>query len=162
MGDPKLHSKSKNVFLTSEGLKQLQSELDFLRKEKRKEIAKRLQEARDMAIEENAEYDAAMVEQDLVEGRITELEKILRRAKLISSVVKKSDIVTLGSTVIVQIGPSKIDQFTIVGKMEANPAKKRISNESPIGLALVGAKIGDSCEVLTPNNSYKVKIIEIK
>lgn len=163
MGDQKkLNTKQKSVFLTPQGLTELRAELILLKTEKRLELSKRLQDARDMGTEENAVYDAAMVEQDLLENRITELEKILREAKIISAGLTSGGIVTLGSTVIVQTGPGKLDEFTIVGKMEANPAKKRISDESPVGMALIGAKSGDRVEVLTPMTSYKVKIIEIK
>ncbi len=163
MGDlKKLNTKQKNIFLTPEGLQELRAELALLKTEKRLELARRLQDARDIDTEENAEYDAAMVEQELVENRIAELERILRGAKLISANIKAEGIVTIGSTVVVQMHAGKLDEFTIVGKMEANPAKKRVSDESPIGVALIGSKIGERVEVLTPVTSYKVKIIEIK
>jgi transcription elongation factor GreA len=162
MGDKQVQTRTKSVFLTPDGVQELRAELEFLKKEKRIELAKRLQEARAMAIEENSEYDSAMVEQELLESRIAELERILRDAKIINAGNKNTEIVAIGSTVIIQIGSGKVDEFTIVGKMEANPTKKKISNESPIGMALVGSKMGDSVEVLTPASTYKVKIIEIK
>ncbi len=162
MGEPiNLSAKSKKIFLTLQGLEELRTELNFLKKEKRAEIAGRLKEARELDdTDENAAYDAAMVDQDLVENRISELERILRDAKIIKTTVSDGTVV-LGSTVTIQI-KEKLDEFTIVGKMEANPMKKRISNESPIGIALLGNRIGDKVEVLTPVTRYSAKIIEIK
>lgn len=162
MGDKTgLNTRPKKIFLTLQGLEELRFELNFLKFHKRLEIAKRLQDARDLDdTEENAEYDAAMVDQELMENRIAELEQVLRDAKIIKSATS-GGIVSLGSTVVIQI-KDKLDQFTIVGKMEANPTKKKISNESPIGLALLGAKIGDKVEVATPITKYSAKVIEIK
>ncbi len=150
------------VYLTAQGLTEVQSELNFLKKSKRAEIAQRLQQARELGeIEENAEYDAAMDEQSLVETRISELERILRGARVIKQEAKGTEIVTIGSTVLVQMDGS-VDEFTIVGRVEANPAQKRISNESPVGTALLGAKVGEEVEVTTPIVKYKCKILEIK
>lgn len=151
----------KSVYLTAEGLKEAQSELEFLKTTKRAQISERIQRAIEFGdISENAEYDAALDEQALVENRIAYLEEILRDAKVISEVVKK-DFVVIGSTVTVDMDGS-IDEFTIVGKPEANPAKKRISNESPMGIALLGAKMGEEVEVVTPIVRYKCKVLKIK
>ncbi len=153
---------SKTVYLTSKGLDDARSELIFLKKTKRAEIADRIQRAREFGdVAENSEYDAALEEQSLVENRVFELEKVLRDAKVIKKDSKSNEIVTIGSTVLVEMD-GQLDEFTIVGRVEANPAKKRISNESPVGSALLGAKKGEEVEVATPIVRYKCKIIEIK
>lgn len=156
-------TRQKSVYLTPKGLEDVNSELEFLKKTKRIEIVERIQRAREFGdLTENAEYDSAMEEQSIVENRITELERILRDAKLIKKdSVLKSEIVTIGSTVVVEM-EGEVDEFTIVGRVEANPAKKKISNESPVGSAILGAKVGETVEVATPIVRYKCKILEIK
>lgn len=150
-----------NVYVTPKGLKEAQEELDFLKTAKRTEIAERIQRAREFGdVVENSEYDAALDEQALVENRIQYLEEVLKNAKVITE-SEKSDFVVIGSTVSVEM-EGEIDEFTIVGRVEANPAKKRISNESPVGAALLGAKIGEEVEVATPIVRYKVKVLKIK
>lgn len=153
----------KNVYLTQEGLHDAKSELQFLSTTKRIQLAKRLKDAREMDnTEENAEYDAAMTEQELVENRISELQKIIRTAKIIEhSAATSSSVITIGTTVSLETSDG-IDEFTIVGRTEANPAKKKISNESPLGSALLGAKKGDTVQVSTQILSYQCKILEIK
>lgn len=152
----------KKIYLTPEGLQDVKSELSFLKKEKRLEIAERIQRAREFGdLAENIEYDAAIDEQSLTESRISELEQILHDAKLIKEQIGGGNIVTIGSTVVVEMD-GEIDEFTIVGRIEANPAKKKISNESPVGSAILGAKVGEEVEVLTPIVRYKCKILEIK
>ncbi len=147
------------TFFTPEGLQEAKKELDFLKSEKLSEIADRIQQAREGGgIEENAEYEAALEEQSFIDAKIIELEKVLRNAKIIKE--HSSNIVEVGSRVKVK-SDGKIDEFTIVGKTEANPVKKKISNESPVGAALLGSKKGDLVEVSTPNLSYKYKILEI-
>lgn len=149
------------TYFTSEGLKEAREELHYLQTVKRNEIADRIQKAREFGdIEENAEYDAALDEQVLVEGRITYLENVLKNAQVIDEHSKK-DFVVIGSTVSVEIEGS-IDKFTIVGKMEANPVKKLISNESPLGIALLGAKVREEVEVKAPIVSYKCKVLKIQ
>src|SRR4051794_12807853 len=116
-----LSAKSKKIFLTPQGVEELRFELTFLKKHKRVEIAQRLQNAREQAgTEESSEFDSAMVEQELMENRISELERILREAKIIKSSASDNESVILGSTVLVQI-QDKLEEFTVVGKMEANP-----------------------------------------
>lgn len=150
-----------SVYLTSEGLKEAQEELSFLKNAKRNQISERIQRAREFGdISENAEYDAALEEQALVENRIAYLEDVLKYVTVIKA-DSKSDFVVIGSTVKVEMDGT-IDEFTIVGKVEASPAKKRISNESPMGTALLGAKMGEVVEVVTPIVRYKCKILEIK
>lgn len=149
------------VYLTPEGLKEAQVELDFLKTKKRDEVTERIRRAREFGdVAENAEYEAALDEQALVENRIAYLEDIIKNAKIITE-IPKSDFVVIGSTVKVKTDEG-IDEFTIVGKVEANPAKKRISNESPLGSALLGAKVGDTVEVTTLIVKYKCKVLEIR
>ena len=151
----------KKVYLTLQGLQEAKSELDHLIKIKRDQVAERIQRARDFGdVTENAEYDAALEEQSIVENRISYLEKVLGNTKIIED-QPKSDFIVIGSTVKVEMD-GEIDEFQIVGKIEANPSKNKISNESPVGSSLLGAKIGDEVEVATPIVRYKVKILEIK
>ncbi|MFH0937387.1 MAG: transcription elongation factor GreA [Candidatus Daviesbacteria bacterium] len=152
---------TKSTYLTQKGFEDARSELTFLTTTKRAQVSERILRAREFGdTDENAEYDAALDEQALIETRISYLEDILKNAKVISE-SKKSDFVVIGSTVRVEMNEG-IDEFTIVGKMEANPAKKKISNESPLGLALLGARPGEAVEVVTPIVRYKCKILEIK
>jgi transcription elongation factor GreA len=155
-------SARKSTYFTASGLENTRRELDFLKKTKRAEVADRISRARDLGdLAENAEYEAALDEQALVENKIEELEGVLRNAKVISEPQGGSEIVMIGSTVKVEMG-GEIDEFTIVGKVEANPIKKKISNESPVGSALLGAKVGEEVEVATPIVRYKAKVLEIK
>lgn len=153
-----------NNFLTKEGFQKLQDELDYLRKVKRQEVANRLHEAMEGGeLIENAEYEAAKNEQAFVEGRIQELDVLLASAKIIeeNGGKKKSDGVQLGSKVTIKEGNFEAETFTIVGMAEANPREGKISNESPIGKAILGHKIGDSVKVETPGGTYTVKILKI-
>lgn len=151
----------KGVYLTSKGLAEAQAELEYLKKTKRHEIADRIRQAREYGdLAENSEYDAAIEEQNLVENRISQLENILKSAKVISE-KHSDDFVVIGSTVRVEM-EGEVDEFTIVGRVEADPAKKRISNESPLGMAILGAKEGEEVEVTTPIVKYKCKVLEIK
>lgn len=154
-------ASTKKVYLTAKGLKQAQEELETLRTIKRREIAERIRQAREYGdLTENSEYDAAIEEQNLVESRISELEGILKDVKIISEETRE-DFVVIGSTVKVEM-EGEIDEFKIVGRVEADPAKKRISNESPLGSSLLGAKIGEEVEVTTPIVRYKCKVLEVK
>lgn len=152
---------TKSEYLTSKGLSDARLELENLKKVKRAEIAQRIQTAREYGdLTENSEYDAAMEEQALIENRIAELEEILKSVKVISEKTT-ADFVVIGSTVKVEM-EGEVDEFTIVGRVEADPSKKRISNESPLGSALLGAKKGEIVEVTTPIVRYKCKVLEIK
>ncbi len=154
-------SLTASVFLTSKGLAEVRAELDNLKKIKRGEIAIRIQQAREYGdLAENSEYDAAVEEQSLAENRITELENVLKSAKVIAE-THSNNFVVIGSTVRVEM-EGELDEFTIVGRVEADPSKKKISNESPLGLALIGAKKGEQVEVTTPIVRYKCKVLEIK
>lgn len=156
-----IKSSIPQVYLTANGLTEAKSELEFLKTKKRAEVAERIQRAREFGDTlENAEYDAALEQQALVENRIAYLEDVLKNAKVISE-KNESDFVVIGSTVAIEADGS-VDEFTIVGKMEASPAKKMISNESPLGVALLGAKVGDIVVVKAPIVSYKCRVLKIK
>ncbi len=152
-------------FLTKEGYQKLQEELDYLRTVKRQEVAQRLHEAMEGGeLIENAEYEAAKNEQAFVEGRIQELEMLLATARVIEEGEKgqKSGIVTIGSTVTIQEEGFEPETYTIVGAVEANPRQGKISNESPIGRAILNHRSGDVVQVETPSGTYKVKILKVK
>ena len=154
--------QAKNVYLTAKGLAEAKAELEHLLTTKRNEISERINQARSFGdLAENSEYDAAMNEQDLAENRISELENVLKHAKVISEEHYSSDFVVIGSTVKVEMD-DEIDEFTIVGRVEADPSKKKISNESPLGTALLGAKKGEEVEVATLIVRYKCKVLEVK
>ena len=151
-----------NKFLTKEGYQKLQDELDYLRSAKRQEVANRLHEAMEGGeLIENAEYEAAKNEQAFVEGRIQELEMLLATAKIIDENGKKKDSVQIGSKVTIKEGNFDPETFLIVGAAEANPRDGKISNESPIGKAILNHKIGDIVKVETPGGTYNVKILKI-
>jgi transcription elongation factor GreA len=149
-------------FLTKEGFQKLQEELDHLRTTKRQEVAARLHEAMEGGeLIENAEYEAAKNEQAFVEGRIQELELLLATAQIIEeNGRKKSDSIQVGSKVTIKEGNFEPETFTIVGAAEANPREGKISNESPIGKAILNHKVGDVVKVETPGGTYNVKIIK--
>ncbi|MEW6402616.1 MAG: transcription elongation factor GreA [Chloroflexota bacterium] len=151
-------------FLTKEGFQKLQDELDFLRTAKRQEVAARLHEAMEGGeLIENAEYEAAKNEQAFVEGRIQELEMLLATARVIeeNGKGKKSDTIQVGSKVTIKEGNFEAETYTIVGAAEANPREGKISNESPIGKAILNHKAGDTVKVETPAGTYNVKIIKV-
>lgn len=152
---------TKKFILTKKGLKELKEEYDELVKVKRPAVVQRIQIAREFGdLSENSEYDAAKEEQTLLEGRIDELENVLRKTQIIEPSAK-TDFVVIGSTVVIEVEGTR-DEFTIAGTMEADPAKRMISNESPVGAALLGAKVGEVVDVITPIISAKYKILEIK
>ncbi|MBK9007605.1 MAG: transcription elongation factor GreA [Anaerolineae bacterium] len=152
-----------NNFLTKEGYQKLQDELDYLRTAKRQEVANRLHEAMEGGeLIENAEYEAAKNEQAFVEGRIQELDLLLATAKIIEdNGKKKGDVVHLGSKVTIKEGNFEAETFAIVGAAEANPREGKISNESPIGKAILNRKVGDIVKVETPGGTYNVKILKV-
>jgi transcription elongation factor GreA len=151
------------TFLTKEGYQTLADELEFLRTTKRKEVAERLHEAMEGGeLIENAEYEDAKNEQAFVEGRIQEVEIILASAHIIEEQNKNPATVEVGDTVIVQEGDNKPEEYTIVGAAEANPRKGRISNESPLGRALINHGVGDDIAVEAPGGIFTVRIVKIK
>lgn len=151
------------VYVTKDGLKKLKDELEHLRTVKRQEVASRLHEAmEDGELIENAEYEAAKNEQAFVEGRILELEHMISQATIIQRGNSK-DVVTIGCTVeIREKGGRKSKTFTIVGAAEANPKEGLISNESPLGLALLDHKVDDFVEVQAPAGAIEYRIVKIK
>lgn len=151
----------KNEFhLTPEGIQALKDELKDLTTTKRAEIAERLKEAKaDGDLSENAMFDAARDEQGFIEGRIAEIEHILKHATVIEG--SKSDKVSIGSTVHVELEDGQV-QYKIVGSTEANPDESKISNESPLGRALMGKKPGDEVEVQVPAGKMVYKITRVE
>ncbi|RME08677.1 MAG: transcription elongation factor GreA [Anaerolineae bacterium] len=150
-------------YLTPEGAEELRQELARLKGPVRAELARRLKAAIEMGdLSENAEYIATKEEQGFVEGRIQELEHILRNAVIIENNGKR-DVVDLGATVTIQeVGYPEQEVYAIVGRQEADPTRGRISNESPIGQALMGRKIGDVVTVETPAGELQLKILKIE
>ncbi len=151
-------------FLTREGYDKLQEELVILRTVKRDEIASRLHEAMEGGeLIENAEYEAAKNEQAFTEGRIKELEILLATARVIDEGTAAVEAIQVGSRVtILEEGLTAEESYTIVGAAEANPAKGRISNESPLGKALLGHKTGDRVQVDAPAGSFAVAIVKVE
>lgn len=150
-------------YITAEGLKKIEEELEFLKTVRRQEVAKRLHEAmEDGELIESAEYEAAKNEQAFVEGRILDLEQILAQAQIIKTGEAK-DIVSIGSTVVIrEKGGKKAETFTIVGAAEANPKEGRISNASPMGTALLNHKVGDEVPVHAPAGTLTYRIVKIE
>jgi len=148
-------------FLTQEGYQKLQDELDYLRGTKRKEVAQRLHEAMEGGeLIEDAEYEAAKNEQAFIEGRIQDLEVLLANARVIEENAK-TDVVQVGAKVTIQENGSEPEKYIIVGPAEANPRNGRISNESPLGRALMDHRAGDSVKVDAPGGSFSVKILKV-
>ncbi len=148
------------VYLTKDGLEKLKNELSELLKEKRPAVAQRIKEARDMGdISENAEYDAARQEQAFVEGRIAELEELIKNAEVITKEANTGEV-QIGCKVTVKIDGGE-ETFHIVGAQEADPMDNKISHESPLGASLVGKKIGDTFEVEAPIGMLTYKIVKI-
>ena len=150
------------TLVTKEGLEKMKKELDELRSTKRAEIAQRLKAAIAMGdLSENSEYDEAKNAQAFLEGRILQLEQQIRTAQVIEKVAK--DRVDVGSTVLIEDMEEHLqEKVTIVGSTESNPFEGRISNESPVGRALMGAKAGDTVEAEAPNGVLKYKVISIE
>lgn len=151
------------AFLTRDGYQKLQEELDYLRNERRNEIADRLHSAIEEGGEliENAEYEAAKNEQAFVEGRIKELEILLAKAKVFEASDTPADVIQFGSTVTIQEDGEEPETFVIVGSAEAKAREGKISNESPLGRALDGHKAGDKVEVKAPAGSFTVKVLKV-
>ncbi len=149
-------------YLTPEGARRLREELEYLKTVAREEMARRLREAIQMGdLSENADYIAAKEAQGFLEGRIQELEAILRNAVIIQPNGQKDEI-DVGATVVIQEEGYSPETYTLVGPAEANPREGRISIESPMGEALLGHKVGDEVTVRTPGGEVKVKILEVR
>ena len=155
-------AEMQRTLVTREGLEKMKKELDELRSTKRTEIAQRLKAAIAMGdLSENSEYDEAKNAQAFLEGRILQLEQQIRTAQVIEKVAK--DRVDVGSTVLIEDMEEHLqEKVTIVGSTESNPFEGRISNESPVGRALMGAKAGDTVEAEAPNGVLKYKVISIE
>lgn len=154
----------KETILTAEGLAKLQNELDELKTVHRKEVNDRIRQAKEYGdLSENAEYEDAKQEQAFIEGRILKLEAMIRNSRIIDESEYAPDEVHLGATVKVKdLKNNDNYEFHIVGSAEADPGSKRISNESPLGRALIGHKKGDTVDVSTPRGVVKYKIESIK
>lgn len=154
---------NKGVYITAEGLKKLEGELEHLCGVRRQKVALRLREAIQGGDEliDNAEYEAAKNEQAFVEGRIIELERMVAKAQIIER-NKESDTVEIGATVTIKEGNKTPETFTIVGAAEANPKEGLISNESPLGSVLLNKQVGDAVEVKAPDGVIRFKVVKIK
>jgi transcription elongation factor GreA len=154
----------KEVILTAEGYEKLKQEIEFLQTEKRREVAERIRVAREFGdIAENAEYDDAKNEQAMLEHKIAQLEERLLSARVITKKEISKDTVSVGSKVRIRdVAAKQTFEYHIVGSAEANPAENKLSNESPVGKAIMGHKKGDVVEVAAPRGTTKFKILEIK
>lgn len=154
----------KEVLLTGDGIRKLEEELHILKSVKRHEVAERIRQAIEYGdISENAEYEAAKNEQAFIEGRIIQLEKMLRHARIIDTTDAPLDTVTVGATVrLKDLEYGDEFEYTIVGTAEADPNNNKISNESPVGKAILGQKVGAVVEVKVPAGALKYQILSIR
>jgi transcription elongation factor GreA len=151
----------KDVILTPEGLEKLKAEIEYLATDKRREVAERIKEAREFGdISENSEYDDAKNEQAMLESRIAQLEDKLRAAQVIDASELGADVVGVGSTVRGHDAAGKEFEYVIVGSTEADPGKGRLSNESPVGKALVGRRTGETVTVQLPTGRARELTID--
>lgn len=157
-------SNNQPVYLTPEGLKKVKDELEYLTTTRRREVAQMIAEAKaEGDISENAGYDEAKTAQGFLEGRIRELEILLKNAKVINDADVAPDVVVIGRTVVVrEQGTEMEEEYTIVGPPEANPAQGRISNESPMGRALLNKRAGDEAVVVSPGGEIAFEIVKVK
>jgi transcription elongation factor GreA len=154
----------KEVILTREGYEKLKQEIELLSTEKRREVADRIRVAREFGdISENAEYDDAKNEQAMLEHKIAQLEERLSNARVIQKRDVDLSVVSVGAKVRLRdVDAKETVEYTIVGSAEANPAEQKLSNESPVGKAIIGKKKGETVEVSAPRGSLKYKILDIK
>ena len=154
----------REIILTPEGYRRLKEEIDYLSTKKREEVAERIKESRYFGdISENSEYDDAKNEQAMLEQRIFALEEKLRSAIVIDAKDVKTDTVGVGTKVTLQdMQRSDVLQYSLVGSAEANPAQHKLSNESPVGRAIMGHVPGDVVEVTVPQGVMRLKIIAIE
>lgn len=154
-------NKKENIMLTADGYLALEQELNMLKTEKRPEVIKSLKEARALGdLSENSDYDAARNEQAQLEARIKELEYKLEHCTIAEN--ESDGSVCVGSTVTITYDDGETEEYKIVGSLEADPFNNKISNESPIGKAIIGHKKGENVEVLSPNGNFTVTITDIK
>ena len=155
-----MQTKIRKFLLTEEGLVHLRNEHEELTRVERAEVVERIQKAREFGdLAENSEYDAAKEAQSLLEARIAELQEVLHGAQIVEKSTE-SDFVVIGSTVIVQMNDEE-HEFRIVGSMEANPADRKISNDSPVGKALLGLKTGETIEIGVGLVKSTIKVLQI-
>ena len=154
----------KRVMLTEEGLKKLEEKLEYLKSVRRIEVAERIKQAIDFGdISENSEYEDAKNEQAFIEGEILNLEKMLRNSDIIQEDQTTKGTVRMGDTVVIKDVEFDEDMtYTLVGSAEADPAENKISNESPVGAAIIGQEVGKTVEVRVPAGTLKYQIMEIK
>ncbi len=154
---------ARDVLLTPEGLEKLKGEIEYLKNEKRREVADRIRHAREFGdISENSEYDDAKNEQAMLEQRISQLEERLSRARVIEAEDVPKGVVSIGARVrLKDIDANETVEYVIVGSAEANPAESKLSNESPVGKAIIGRKKGEVVEVAAPRGSLKYKILDV-
>lgn len=153
----------KDIFFTPEGLEKIENEIEYLKTVRRKEVAGRIKVALGYGdLSENSEYDEAKNEQAQVEERIAKLEGMVRNAKVIDEKDLNTEIVNIGSIVVVKnIINGEEDKYTIVGSAEADPLEGKISNESPVGSKLIGLKVGDIAEIEIPDGIIKYEVCSI-
>ena len=153
---------SREIYLTPQGLAKLEAELENLRTVKRQQVAERIHQAKESgSTDDNAEYEEAKNELAFVEGRILTLEKMLQNAVIIKEENKPPGQVKLGSRVVVRDTDGQEEHYLIVGSAEADPKEGKISNQSPVGLALMGKKAGDKVEVRTPAGARRLRVVQI-
>ena len=157
-------SKEKEVVLTVDGLTKLEKELEYLKTVRRREVAERIKQAIEFGdITDNSEYEDAKNEQGFIEGRILTIEKMLRNARVLNESDVQTDQVGLGSQVVLKdLESGEKAQYTIVGSAEADPAAYKISNESPVGQALIGKKAGEEVEINVPAGIMRYRIEKIE
>ncbi len=159
-----MSENNKQVILTYEGVKKVEEELEYLKTVKRKEVTQKIKVALSFGdLSENSEYDEAKNEQAFVEGRIATLENMLKNAKIIDDDDIKTDVVSVGC--VVKVKDLEFDdemEFTIVGSAEADPMLMKISNEAPIGMGLLGKKIGEKAEIPVPDGVTVYEVLEIR
>jgi transcription elongation factor GreA len=154
--------QDKVVYLTPEGKQRFAAELHELQTVRRHQVEEQIRSAKEFAdTVDNAEYDEAKQEQAFVEGRIQELERLLSTAKLIEQPTTKGDYVRMGSHIKVSDADGEEETYYLVGSHEADPRRGLVSNESPIGRALIGKRVGDEVTVVAPAGSFTLKILEI-
>ena len=153
----------KEVLLSNEGLKKVEQELEHLKSVRRREVAERIKQAREFGdISENSEYEDAKNEQAFIEGRILTLEKMLRNVKIIEETAGDPEVVTIGSQVTLRdLDENETYEYAIVGSTEADPAENRISNESPVGKALLGTHVGQVVAIGVPAGTLRVEVLGV-
>ena len=159
-----MHEHSNQTVVSIEGMKKLEERLEYLTTTRRAEVAEQISIARGFGdLSENAEYDEAKNEQSRLEAEIVELENAIRTAIVIDDENVSTDSVNVGTTVkVLYLDDNEEEEFTIVGARESDPMNNKISNESPVGAALLGHRVGDKVTVEAPESSYELKILEIR